>query len=686
MIADIKLSPEFKAQTTKAIMSIVLFVIIYCLLILMAIGLTILCLYAAMIIIITRPGIFTIVLGVGIGSMGVLILIFLFKFIFKSHKVDRSHLLEISRNEEPQLFSIIDEIVKEVNTTFPKKVYLSSDVNASVFYDSSFWSMFFPVRKNLQIGLGLVNSVSKEELKSILAHEFGHFSQKTMKVGSYVYHVNQVIYNMLYDNEGYDKLIQGWANINAYIALFVVLAIKIIGGIQWILQKMYELVNKSYMSLSREMEFHADEIAANVTGYEPLKNSLLRLELANHSYNSVLSFYETKISDSIKSENLFKEHSFVMNHLANEDAIPIKDNLPQVTMEELNRLNKSKLVIKDQWASHPSTAERIKRLESLNVPPAQKGYASANTIFKNIEATQKALTEKIFSVVNYKEQVRCLPLNDFKEDFQKQYEKNTFAKLYNGYYDNKNPIVFEPDSINSDAQTIPFNELYSQQKVDLVYTAVALENDLGILKQISDRNNPVKTFDYDGKKYKKKESNLVINALQRELKLTKEQIKQNDIDIFKYFKSLEPDNSGGLLKEKYKHFFAFEQEFQVKYKIYENLSNELQFINFVTPVEQIQSNFQKIKSLETELKKGISDLLNENLYQAEISEEIKGNFDLYTSKEWQYFGTENYFEKNLEILYSALNNYVFLLSRGYFLLKKDLLNYQEKLHKGSTTM
>lgn len=667
-------------------MSIVLFVIIYCLLILMAIGLTILCLYAAMIIIITRPGIFTIVLGVGIGSMGVLILIFLFKFIFKSHKVDRSHLVEISRNEEPQLFSIIDEIVKEVNTTFPKKVYLSSDVNASVFYDSSFWSMFFPVRKNLQIGLGLVNSVSKEELKSILAHEFGHFSQKTMKVGSYVYHVNQVIYNMLYDNEGYDKLIQGWANINAYIALFVVLAIKIIGGIQWILQKMYELVNKSYMSLSREMEFHADEIAANVTGYEPLKNSLLRLELANHSYNSVLSFYETKISDSIKSENLFKEHSFVMNHLANEDAIPIKDNLPQVTMEELNRLNKSKLVIKDQWASHPSTAERIKRLESLNVPPAQKGYASANTIFKNIEATQKALTEKIFSVVNYKEQVRCLPLNDFKEDFQKQYEKNTFAKLYNGYYDNKNPIVFEPDNINSDAQTIPFNELYSQQKVDLVYTAVALENDLGILKQISDRNNPVKTFDYDGKKYKKKESNLVINALQRELKLTKEQIKQNDIDIFKYFKSLEPDNSGGLLKEKYKRFFAFEQEFQVKYKIYENLSNELQFINFVTPVEQIQSNFQKIKSLETELKKGISDLLNENLYQAEISEEIKGNFDLYTSKEWQYFGTENYFEKNLEILYNALNNYVFLLSRGYFLLKKDLLNYQEKLHQGSTTM
>ena len=53
--------------------------------------------------------------------------------------------------------------------------------------------------------------------------------------------------------------------------------------------------------LSREMEFHADEIVANVTGYEPLKYGLLWLSLADHSFRSVLSFYDGKI---IENKNL----------------------------------------------------------------------------------------------------------------------------------------------------------------------------------------------------------------------------------------------------------------------------------------------------------------------------------------------------------------------------------------------
>ncbi|MBK6964787.1 MAG: hypothetical protein IPH20_12820 [Bacteroidales bacterium] len=112
-------------------------------------------------------------------------------------------------------------------------------------------------------------------------------------------------------------------------------------------------MNKSYMGLSREMEFHADEIAANVTGYEPLKNSLLRMSLAEHSFNSVLGFYDGKIANNTISGNLYKEQFFVMNFYAESDNISIKNNLPQVTYQDISRYNKSKLVIKDQWASHP---------------------------------------------------------------------------------------------------------------------------------------------------------------------------------------------------------------------------------------------------------------------------------------------------------------------------------------------
>jgi len=159
----VNVSENFKKMASRAIFSIVVFIIVYILLLGLAVGLTVLCGYLGLSIIAARPSFITLLLGLGIASVGVFILIFLVKFIFKTHKIDRSHLIEITRHEEPKLFQFIQEIVDEVQTDFPKKIYLSSDVNASVFYDSSFWSMFLPIKKNLQIGVGLINSVSEDE-------------------------------------------------------------------------------------------------------------------------------------------------------------------------------------------------------------------------------------------------------------------------------------------------------------------------------------------------------------------------------------------------------------------------------------------------------------------------------------------------------------------------------------------
>ncbi len=676
----IELSPEFKKQTSKAVASIVLFALTYLLLFILAVGLTAICIYGGIMLIVTVPRIITIALGIGLASFGILILIFLLKFLFKSHKVDRSHLVEIKKSDEPELFKMIDDIVKEVETSFPKKVYLSSDVNAAVFYDSNFWSMFLPIKKNLQIGVGLVNSVSKSELKAILSHEFGHFSQRTMKVGSYVYNVNQVIYNMIYENESYDKLIQGWASISGYFSIFVVLVIKIIEGVQWVLRKLYDIVNINYMGLSREMEFHADEIAANVTGYEPLKTSLLRLNLADHCFNNVLSFYEGKISENIKSGNLYKEHGFVMNFIAKESDLTIDNGLPEVSIQELNRFNKSKLVIKDQWASHPSIEERVERLEKSNITSEQIDYLPASSIFSNIEKTQKKLTERTFKDVQYLESPVSISLDIFEEQYKKEYQSNIFPKVYNGYYDNKNPIHFDINTSNLYTESTEIQSLFSDVNVELVYNELALQNDIETIKQISEKVIPIRTFDYDGKKYTRKEIKNLLSQIKLELSQINEQVKVNDIKIFNFFLNLEDlKGEDSKLEVMYNDFFDFDRIFEIKYELYAQLSNELQFINYTTPFEQIRANFSKINPLETKLKNEISELLKEDLYQVEITKEVKDNFELYLSKDWKYFGSEKYFDKNLEILFSSMNNYAFLLSRGYFLIKKALLDYQIEL-------
>jgi len=679
-ISDIKLSQQFKAQTIKSIIAIVLFIVVYFILFICAIALTVASIFGGISIIAAHPSLVTIIFGIGLCSFGLLVLIFLLKFLFKSHKIDNTGFLEITQDDEPALFNLIHEIVEEVGTSFPKKVFLNSEVNASVFYNSSFWSMFFPIRKNLLIGLGLVNCLTKDELKATLAHEFGHFSQKTMKVGSYVYNVNQVIYNMLYDNESYDGLIQKWANISGAFAFFAVIAVKINTGIQWILKKLYDIVNKSYMGLSREMEFHADEIAAHVTGYEPLKSMLLRLSLADYSFNSVLSFYDEKIGEKIKSQNLYKEHRAIMSYLAVESNLLIKNGYPDVTVEDLNKYNKSKLVIEDQWASHPSTEDRIARLEKTNLPAKEISDTSASDVFKNFEATQIELTNKLFNEITYEGETSTFNLDEFKTAYFKSVVDNSFSKIFNSYYDNKNPVLIDTNQIELTNVPTNIQALFSDDVLDKLYEVIALQADINTIQLIADKTIPAKTFDYDGIKYKRKESKSLLPKLEAELEAANKEIITNDIAIYKYFLNYEKEkNETHKLKDLYNALYDYDKAFDDKHKIYLELNNALQFTAEETPFDLIEANFRSAKPFEKEFKVQVNQMLNSPIFKPEITKEIKEVFEKYLSKEWSYFSVDSYNDSNIEMLTIVLNSFSFLLSRGYFLVKKELLDYKANL-------
>ena len=680
MIMTIQVSPTFKKMTTKAVVTIILFIFVYLLLLMSGIGLTVLCVLGGVRLFMAHPSFVTIALGIGLASLGVFVLIFLFKFLFKQHKTDRSHLIEISQNEEPALFGFIDEIVREVKTDFPKKVYLSADVNAGVFYDSSFWSMIFPIRKNLNIGIGLVNTLSAQEFKAILAHEFGHFSQRSMKVGSYVYNVNQVIYNLLYENESFDDMIRRWAGLSGYFSIFIVIAVKIIQGIQWILRRMYDLVNISYMALSREMEFHADEVAAHVAGSAPLKESLLRMDLADHSYQTVLNFYSDKIADNLKSKNIFTEQTFVMNFIAAENKIPFKNHLPVVSALDVSRYNKSKLNIKDQWASHPATDERIAALQKLGIQKDENNDTPAALLFANMEKTQQKITDKLFSNVVYQEKAAELDPETFKSEYTETFHQNTFPKIYNGYYDNKNPLHFDLDAIVDFENTKTSETLFSKKNVDLVYDYVALENDRAILQNIAGKTFVVKTFDYDGQKYRSKDAATLITKLDEEIKILTQKLLQNDIEIYRFFftQALKKGKENEL-KKMYLDFFNLDTAYETKTALYQTMIQSTNFISEVTPFDEIEKNFAAIATQEISLKNEIRLLLEDKDVEAEVTKIMKDNFEKYVSQEWVYFYKETYYDESLQVFFAALNDYHYVLSRKYFLAKIHLMNFQVTL-------
>ncbi len=676
-------SANFKKMAAKSVQAIWLFVLTYLILVSAAVGLTVLSAIAGLMLIAAKPMFLTIMLGGGLICFGVLILIFLVKFIFNINKIDRSHLTQVTKAEQPELFKMIDEIVAEVGTDFPKKVYFSSEVNASVFYDSSFWSMFLPVRKNLHIGLGLMNTISIDELKAILAHEFGHFSQKSMRTGSYVYNVNQVIYNTLYENEGYGNFAQKLAGISNYFAIFVVLAGKIISGIQFILKKIYDVVNLNHLALSREMEFHADTVAASVAGSDALITALHRLQLADHSLNNVFNYYNDKIKDKEKTNNIFPQQKFVMDFYAGLQHIKTEHNLPIVSDEHYNKFNKSKLVLKDQWSSHPSTADRVAHLRQLNFPLKSYGAGIAIDLLVNKDAVLEEVTKKLFDAIDYGDSPIVSDAGKFEEDFFENQRENAFHQLYNGYFDFRNPLnelgsdAFEKPEFSIQLQA---NDFFSDENLSLIYLQDGINDDLNILKQIEDKTFEVKTFDYDGQRYTQEDCSELIKRLESESKELDDQLKKLDQRIFEYYLCLAYEQGRNEeFVNFYGHYKTIHSLLESQTKCHNKISEVTSFMHMRTAVETIEQQMYLVKDEEIIFKEEFLKLLTNPLYDEQITVEEKELIEKFMASDYKYFAGGSYFNFQVDELFESIQLFAKIINVTNFKSKKKLLDFQVEL-------
>lgn len=673
----VAVSGAFRKMTIRAVFAIILFIFTYLLLFTLAAGLTFASGFAGFVVI-SAIGLnyFSAAIGIGLVSVGVLILYFLIKFLFKQHKVDRTDLTELTREEQPELFAFIAGIVQEVGTTFPKKIYLSSDVNAAVFYDSSFWSMFFPVRKNLLIGIGLINTVSRLELKAILAHEFGHFSQRSMKLGSYVYNANQVIYNMLYDNESFHRVLQNWANISNVLYLFANISVRIVMGIQWILKKNYQLLNLNYMGLSREMEFHADEVAANVAGSQPLITSLLRIDLSDVSLQNVFDYYNQRVEKCVVTNNLYSQQALVMKVLADNARMPIVDGLPQVTLEHLSKYSKSKLVIKDQWASHPSTKDRVAALNRLNIQKEKETNTPANSLLQGVETLQQSITARLFTAVTYAAPVVPEADEQFITAYREAEISQSFPDIFNGYYDRWNPVVCKEEDVPGQTP-LTFEQLFGEENIELINTIRTLEKDKQTLAQLAAGGHDIKTFDYDGVKYKTREAAELEQQLEDILKQLQERAVANDKAVHLYFSQLASSRGEQTTWETlYQTYADADQCYEERIGYYNALGESIEFMRVTTPYEQIERNLIEVAAAEKNLKTQIRFMLDTAPFQEAITPEIATNFNKYLDQEWVYFRDKNYIEESLKMLEEVMEQYPFVLSKSYFLAKKALLDQE----------
>lgn len=680
---------KYRAQAITSVFAIIFFILIYLLVLILSFAIVTFLFYSSVLVLKAAPGPRSFLLYffsfVIIDVIAISLLIFIFQFFFRKQTIDRSGWIEITEQTQSKLFKLIESISKQLNTNFPQKVYLGAGVEAMVFYDSNFRNLFIPSKENLMIGLGLVNSMTDCEIKTIIAHEFGHFTQRSLNVYSYIYIENQIIYKMLMDEAFYQHLILEFSKLGKFSWIVIYYS----RLVRWILRKAYNIVSKNYMALSREMEFHADELSARIGGSVPAISALMRAGLAADAFHYLWQFYYSKISENLKTENVYPQHKFVMDRIANEHGFKFINSIPQVSKEILSGFGRSKLVIENQWASHPSVEDRIKRLEDLNIE-SEVSYESAWSYFVNREELQKEITERLFRNWQFAGTPVILTYEDFEQKYMEEIHKGQYDERYSYFYKYRTISNFDLKSLIDDQKIKDFNkfaEIYCEENLNLIYQFTGLTNDIRTLDSISKGEFEIDIFEYDGAKYKSKQSRELCERLKKDHEKIHNKIVELDKKVFRFFHSLAKANSmHAELIRKYEAYFYLVEEDKLNLKVYLEMIDAIQFIYRVHSFSQINIKMTGMKEKENEFKERVKKLLSEEIYLERITDNQKEILQKYLSKNHIYFDGQKYDQDSLKILEENIFQFYEICSTVPYYGLKKLLDFQiEILEKQNQT-
>lgn len=665
------------------IASLLLFFLIYLVLLLAAFALAATSVVGGISLIVSAPSALTIVLGGGIIGLGVMVFIFLVKFLFTPAGKGNPYRIQIYEEQHPRLFAFIRQLSIDTQTAMPRKVFVVPDVNAAVSYHSSFWSMIWPVRKNLEIGLGLVNTASLSELKMVLAHEFGHFSQSSMKLGSYVYTMNKAIYNMLYENEGYGNALTRWAKLSWIFTLMAHVTTWIVKGIQGILRLLYSLINRQYMGLSREMEFHADAVAISVAGSEAAISIMRRMELSAHCFMHCCQHISQTAEKDVCLQNLYEAQTALVNYLSRLNKLEMLNGLPVISDAYLSTVTNSRVQYKDQWASHPSDEEREARYKSAAIA-APFITTGAWELFDDAPGLQLEMTKHYYFVTfPEKNNIREFePTATFIGNIESQHNLYLFPSVFADFYKNRPFADMSHVTCSTAIPNVPAAELYHNDVIQKIKRYFQNKNDLEILKAIAAKQIDSRHFEFDNQKHSRTEAVSLATALEKEITAQETWLNELDATVFHYhLRQAEAQGHGEKLRELHHTVILHQQmtaemESQATKVIYQV---QLLYNTGQMTVETLESLIRAIKEEEQQLKPLLRKMLDNTSIPKEVDETFAPDVQQFLTADHRYLHNLEVQQQEIIHLYRLTHRAVGNYTDVTVLHKKAYLEYVAEL-------
>lgn len=393
--------------------------------------------------------------------------------LFVFSKSEDPNRMEISESDAPKLFALIKEISESAGEKMPKHVYVSPYVNACVFYDRPLRNLLFNGRKNLEVGLGLLFGLNRQELKAIIAHEYGHFGQKSMRIGQIVSVSYNVISNLVNSE-------------NASI-------------VRPVLRKTFLYVQRGFLSLSRSMEYEADAKSAKVAGGQAAVSALCKVGIIAQRFDAygtlAANIYESK---KILPSSYWNGYRQFLTLTAGFDGIILDETVTAAV--PLSKTPQSRVRLKNAWVSHPLLEQRIESIRSLGCP-------DATDIQENIQdaVSQKVYDETSRLVFMNAEYIsgRTCPDEEYRALLAVELDENSFPLSMRVFF-NRELCGFKVNDGEEEAFSKGFDDVFSEANTHAVESFGMAISDYQTMAMFKQGATSERQIQYDGAVYSRK--------------------------------------------------------------------------------------------------------------------------------------------------------------------------------------
>lgn len=415
--------------------------------------------------------------------------VFMVKAIFSVRNATPTGLHEVTPKEQPRLFAYLFELADAAGAPRPHKVFVSARVNAAVFYDLSLFNLIFPSKKNLEIGLGLVNTLSLGELRAVLAHEFGHFAQRSMAVGRWVYVAQQIADHLVTRRDALDDFLVTLGNIDLRIRAVVAVVQLIIWSIRSLIESLFRLVVLMQRALSREMEMQADLVAVSLTGSDALVHALHKMQGADDAWDRALHFIFSEHGSGRNTSDVFAVQTHMiarMSAILNDDGYAKVPPLPGEARDQ-HRIFKAGLAQPPKmWLTHPLNHDREANAKRIYVPAAIDP-SSAWSVFNQPVSVREQATARLLG----ESQANAVELEESLKTLAKQFKREQYNRRYCGVYFGR-PLARHADKHWALRDTLfkadmtQLAGMYPDSLIDDIATLRVLESESGQIEALID--------------------------------------------------------------------------------------------------------------------------------------------------------------------------------------------------------